>query len=95
MVITNLGAHMGWMRRCDSNTRPSTYEADKLPTAPLRNIKNGDPQQIRTAVLAVKGLSLDHLTNGPKKERTDFHGAKAYGKRLNFTMKPIGGQGGT
>ena len=28
-----------WVRRLDSNQRPSAYETDELPSAPLRNMK--------------------------------------------------------
>ena len=39
-----------WLRKRDSNPRPSGYEPDELPTAPSRDIsiKNGGGSRIRT-----------------------------------------------
>ena len=32
--------HITWLRRLDLNQRPSGYEPDELPTAPLRDIEH-------------------------------------------------------
>ena len=56
------------MRRQDSNLRPSGYEPDELPTAPLRDVEFLPPKKLFGSSGDSAGYEPDELPTAPLRD---------------------------